>query len=154
LHFLQYVFTFGRRYEREVERCAPNPVPPEFRLEMAMIAAPLYAISFFWFAWTSYPSISLWAPLMSGLLNGFGISWIFVSFGLSIETFQMNSIHLFQLSLFNYIIDTYLKTAASALAANTVIRSLFGAAFPVSCVLTSLIPFTHSENIVVRSSDV
>ncbi|KAK7059073.1 hypothetical protein VNI00_001697 [Paramarasmius palmivorus] len=107
-----YVFTFGRRYEREVERCAPNPVPPEFRLEMAMIAAPLYALSFFWFAWTSYPSISLWAPLMSGLLNGFGISWIF-------------------LSLFNYIIDTYLMAAASALAANTVIRSLFGAAFPL-----------------------
>ncbi|KAI3622595.1 putative mfs-multidrug-resistance transporter [Moniliophthora roreri] len=107
-----YVFTFGRRYEREVDRCAPDPVVPEFRLEMAMIAAPLYTVSFFWFAWTSYPDISLWAPMMSGILNGFGISWIF-------------------LSLFNYIIDTYLMVAASALAANTVIRSLFGAAFPL-----------------------
>ncbi|EEB99472.1 hypothetical protein MPER_00844 [Moniliophthora perniciosa FA553] len=38
---------------------------------------------------------------------------------------------LFQLSLFNYIIDTYLMFAASALAANTVVRSLFGAAFPL-----------------------
>ncbi|KAL0565406.1 hypothetical protein V5O48_016621 [Marasmius crinis-equi] len=107
-----YVLTFGRRYEREVDRCAPNPVPPEFRLEMALIAAPLYAISFFWFGWTSSPSISYWAPLMSGLLNGFGISWIF-------------------LSLINYIIDSYLRVAASALSISTVVRSLFGAVFPL-----------------------
>ncbi|KAL0569549.1 hypothetical protein V5O48_012412 [Marasmius crinis-equi] len=107
-----YIFTFGRRYNREVDRCAPNPVPPEFRLEMALIAAPLYAISFFWFGWTSFPSVSYWAPLMSGLLNGFGISWIF-------------------LSLINYVVDTYLRYAASALSVSTVVRSLFGAAFPL-----------------------
>lgn len=35
------------------------------------------------------------------------------------------------LSLYNYMIDTYLQVAASALAANTVCRSLFGAGFPV-----------------------
>ncbi|KAL0569548.1 hypothetical protein V5O48_012411 [Marasmius crinis-equi] len=107
-----YILTFGRRYNREVDRCAPNPVPPEFRLEMALIAAPLYAISFFWFGWTSFPSVSYWAPLMSGLLNGFGISWIF-------------------LSLINYVIDSYLRSAASALSISTVIRSLFGAGFPL-----------------------
>lgn len=36
------------------------------------------------------------------------------------------------LSLFNYIIDAYLPVAASALAASTVVRSAFGAGFPVS----------------------
>ncbi|KAF9260712.1 MFS general substrate transporter [Marasmius fiardii PR-910] len=107
-----YTFTFGPRYEREVDRCAPNPVVPEFRLEMTLIAAPVYAISFFWFGWTSYPSISLWAPMMSGVLNGFGVSWVF-------------------LGLFNYLIDTYLMAAASALAINTVVRSIFGAVFPL-----------------------
>lgn len=35
------------------------------------------------------------------------------------------------LSLFSYIIDTYLFAAATALAATTVIRSLFGFAFPL-----------------------
>ncbi|KAF7347942.1 putative mfs-multidrug-resistance transporter [Mycena venus] len=103
---------YNPRYEREVARLAPEPVPPEFRLEMALIAAPLYVVAFFWFGWTSYPSISLWAPLMSGYVLGFAISWIF-------------------LSLFNYIIDTYLFMAASALAGNTVVRSLFGAVFPL-----------------------
>jgi hypothetical protein len=46
-----------------------------------------------------------------------------------------------KLSQFNYIIDSYLSVAASALAANTVVRSLFGAAFPVSgCNDLSFIP--------------
>lgn len=35
-------------------------------MEMAVIAGPIYAISFFWFAWTSSPSISFWAPMISG----------------------------------------------------------------------------------------
>ncbi|KAK7468768.1 hypothetical protein VKT23_003269 [Stygiomarasmius scandens] len=107
-----YIFTFHRRYDREMARLAPHPVPPEFRLEMGLIAAPLFTISFFWFGWTSFPSISFWAPMLSGGMLGFSISWIF-------------------LSLFNYIIDTYLAMAASALSANTVVRSLFGAAFPL-----------------------
>ncbi|KAJ3816062.1 MFS general substrate transporter [Lentinula aff. lateritia] len=80
---------------------------------MALIAAPIYAASFFWFVWTSsIVYISFWAPLIAGAAMGFGITWIF-------------------LNLFNYIIDTYLMTAASALAANTVVCSLFGAGFPL-----------------------
>lgn len=77
-----------------------------------MYASPIFAVSFFWFGWTSYTSISLWAPLMSGLLMGFSVVWIF-------------------LGLFNYIVDAYLFVAASALASNTVVRSLFGAGFPM-----------------------
>ncbi|KAJ7487470.1 MFS general substrate transporter [Mycena galericulata] len=106
------VLVFNPRYEREAARLAPHAVPPEFRLEMALFAAPIYAVAFFWFGWTSFPSVSLWAPLMSGLAMGFAISWIFLSF-------------------FNYIIDTYLFVAASALAASTVVRSIFGAVFPL-----------------------
>lgn len=77
-----------------------------------MYASPIFALAFFWFGWTSYPSISLWAPLLSGLAMGFSVVWIF-------------------LGLFNYIVDAYLFVAASALASNTVIRSLFGAGFPL-----------------------
>jgi hypothetical protein len=36
-----------------------------------------------------------------------------------------------QLSLINYTVDVYLFAAASALAASTVSRSIFGAVFPV-----------------------
>ncbi|KAJ7038322.1 major facilitator superfamily domain-containing protein [Mycena alexandri] len=117
------------RYEHEVARLAPEAVPPEYRLEMASqlsnrellqlncsinrhYLGPYLCSCLFWFGWTSYPSITLWAPLLSGFFSGFGISWIF-------------------LPLFNYIIDTYLFVAASALAANTVVRSVFGAVFPL-----------------------
>ncbi len=40
-------------------------------------------------------------------------------------------IFLSQLSLINYTVDAYLFAAASALAASTVSRSIFGAVFPV-----------------------
>ncbi|KAJ7596921.1 MFS general substrate transporter [Mycena floridula] len=107
-----YVLIFNPSYEREMIKYAPHPVPPEFRLQPTIFAAPIYAASFFWFGYTSYPSISFWSPLISGLGTGFSISWIF-------------------LGLFNYIIDTYLPVSASALSASTVVRSLCGAGFPL-----------------------
>ncbi|CAL1706392.1 unnamed protein product [Somion occarium] len=107
-----YLLIWNPRYVKAVEQFKPNPVPPEYRLEQCMAAAPLFAISFFWFGWTSYPSVSYWAPMMAGLVMGFSIIWIF-------------------LGLFNYIIDAYLFVAASALAGSTVMRSCFGASFPL-----------------------
>lgn len=107
-----YLAYWNPRYEQLAREFAPNPVPPEYRLEYAMWAAPLFAASFFWFGWTSYPSVNYWAPMLAGGGLGFSTIWIF-------------------LALFNYIIDAYLFVAASALAANTVVRSLFGAGFPL-----------------------
>jgi hypothetical protein len=109
---LLYLVYFNPRYNRYVDQYAPDKVPPEARLEVTLLAAPLFAISFFWFGWTSYPSISYWSPLLAGGLIGFSIFMIF-------------------LSLINYTVDAYLFAAASALAASTVSRSIFGAAFPL-----------------------
>ncbi|KAH6916843.1 polyamine transporter 1 [Coprinopsis sp. MPI-PUGE-AT-0042] len=107
-----YVCVYNPRYEKEVKRFAPRPVPPEARLAVTLFGGPLFALSFFWFGWTSFPSISYWAPMLSGLLIGFSMQLIF-------------------LGLFNYMVDAYLPVAASALASTTVVRSLFGAAFPL-----------------------
>ena len=107
-----YLLVFNPMYMKLVVQFSPRPVPPEYRLDIALIAAPLYAISFFWFGWTSYPSISYFAPAFSGALSGFSIVLLF-------------------LALFNYIIDAYLMYAASALAISTVVRSAFGAGFPL-----------------------
>ncbi|KAI0348401.1 MFS general substrate transporter [Trametopsis cervina] len=112
LGVIGYLLIWNPKYERLSREHAPNPVPPEVRLEQALWAGPMFAISFFWFGWTSYPSVSYWAPLLSTLLLGFSVVWIF-------------------LALFNYIIDAYLYVAASALATNTVMRSTFGAGFPL-----------------------
>ncbi|KZT04040.1 MFS general substrate transporter [Laetiporus sulphureus 93-53] len=107
-----YLLIFNPRYVRSQHRHAPHPVPPEERLEVAMFAAPMFAGAFFWFGWTSYPNVSLWAPLVAGFPLGWSVVWIF-------------------LALFNYVIDAYLFVAASALAALTVVRSFFGAGFPM-----------------------
>ncbi|CAL1695318.1 unnamed protein product [Somion occarium] len=107
-----YILYWNPIYIRLSKQYAPAPVPPEFRLDICMYAGPGFALTFFWFGWTSYPEVSLWAPMMSGLVMGFSVVWIF-------------------LGLFNYLIDAYLFIAASALASTTVIRSLFGAGFPL-----------------------
>ncbi|QRW15487.1 major facilitator superfamily transporter [Ceratobasidium sp. AG-Ba] len=107
-----YLIVFNPMYEKLMKKFSPKPVPPEYRLDMALLAGPLYAISFFWFGWTSYPRIHYLAPAFSGALSGFSIVLLF-------------------LSLFNYIIDAYLMFAASALAISTVVRSMFGAGFPL-----------------------
>ncbi|ODN90730.1 hypothetical protein L198_06046 [Cryptococcus wingfieldii CBS 7118] len=60
--------------------------------------------------WTSYPSIHWMIPVLAGAFIGIGTLGMFVS-------------------LFNYIIDVYLWSAASALVAVTIVRSHFGAAF-------------------------
>ena len=87
-------------------------VIPEERLPPMMAGAVLLPIGLFWFAWTSNPNISWVAQVFSGIPIGCGVLMIF-------------------LQAFTYIIDVYLMTANSALAGNTMIRSLAGAGFPM-----------------------
>ncbi|KAI5477609.1 hypothetical protein MNV49_006096 [Pseudohyphozyma bogoriensis] len=109
---LSYIFYFNPAYKRKHHELGGKPVPPEVRLIPICVAAPGLAISFFWIAFTSYPSISIASPILAIVLLGACVLWIF-------------------LGVFNYLIDTYLMNAASALAINTVCRSAFGAGFPL-----------------------
>ena len=68
-----YLVWWNPKYVRLARDFAPSPVPPEYRLEQAMWAAPIFAGAFFWFGWTSYSSISYWSPLIAGGLLGFSI---------------------------------------------------------------------------------
>ncbi|KAI9734518.1 MAG: Citrinin biosynthesis cluster MFS transporter mrr1 [Cirrosporium novae-zelandiae] len=85
---------------------------PEERLPPMILGGVLLPIGLFWFAWTSNPHIS-WVPqVISGIFIGCGIYMIF-------------------LQALNYIVDVYLMHANSAIAANTLFRSLVGAGFPM-----------------------
>ena len=86
--------------------------PPEARLVSAMTGAVAIPIGLFWFAWSNYPSIHWISPVMAGAPFGFGMVIIF-------------------LAVTNYLIDAYTIFAASVLAANSVLRSLFGFGFPL-----------------------
>lgn len=86
--------------------------PPEARLPPSLVGSVALPIGLFWFAWTNSSSVHWMASIAAGVPFGFGMVLVF-------------------LSIMNYLIDSYTIFAASVLAANSVLRSLFGAAFPL-----------------------
>ena len=85
---------------------------PEERLPPMMIGSVVLVIGLFWFAWTSFPSISPWPQIISGVFIGAGIMLVFMP-------------------AIVYLIDVYLYEANSALAANAFVRSFTAAVFPL-----------------------
>ncbi|KAF5615591.1 major facilitator superfamily transporter [Fusarium tjaetaba] len=85
---------------------------PEARLPHLILLSWLVPLGLFWFAWTADPSIHWASCIISGI--PFGIGFVVLSLGIT-----------------SYLIDCYGKYAASALAANAILRSLFGAGFPL-----------------------
>jgi hypothetical protein len=77
-----------------------------------MVGSIFLPIGLFWFAWTNSPSLHWAISIAAGVPFGFGMVLVF-------------------LSVMNYLIDSYTIFAASVLAASSVLRSLFGAAFPL-----------------------
>lgn len=86
--------------------------PPELRLIPMMIGCWFIPVGLFIFAWTSYPRLSFLGPFFASFPIGFGFTILYNS---------ANS----------YIIDSYQFHAASALAAKTFVRSIWGAAVPL-----------------------
>ncbi|GAP87850.1 putative major facilitator superfamily transporter [Rosellinia necatrix] len=98
-------------YQRKL--AANNGIPiPEWRLPVVIAGGVAFTGGLFWFGYSSKPDTHWIVPTASGLLSGFGLLTIF-------------------LQSLNYLVDAYLMFAASAIAANTFLRSLFGAAFPL-----------------------
>lgn len=98
----------NRHYMTLVKRHGGKP-PAETRLVPMMFSCWLIPVGLFIFAWTSYPKVSWAGPAMGGFPVGFGFIFLY------------NSAN-------NYLVDSYQHQAASALAAKTFIRSLWGAA--------------------------
>jgi hypothetical protein len=101
----------NKRYQH-TEAKHNGKAPPEARLPPAMLGSVSLPLGLFWFAWTNYPSIHWAVSIVGAAPFGFGMVLVF-------------------LSIMNYLIDAYVIYAASVLAANSVLRSLFGAAFPL-----------------------
>ena len=99
----QYVKTAKKRGGRAL---------PEDRLPPAIWGGFLIVIGLAGFAATDAPNVHWIAPIIFGIPFGLGVIVMF-------------------LSVLGYLIDSYTIYAASVLAANSVLRSLFGAAFPL-----------------------
>ena len=109
---VMYAIPENFRYQRVLARAEGKPVAPEERLRPAMVGTPCVPIALFWFAWTNYPQLPPYASIAAGVPFGFGMVIVY-------------------LSITNYLVNSYTIFSASALAANSVLRSLFGFAFPL-----------------------
>ena len=93
-------------------KAAGNKAVPEARLPPMMIGSVLFAGGLFIFAWTSDPKIHWIGPCVGCALIGFSF-FVILQAGL------------------NYLIDTFQMYAASAVAANTFLRSALAGSFPL-----------------------
>ncbi|MCJ1479070.1 hypothetical protein MMC13_007754 [Lambiella insularis] len=89
-----------------------NKPVPEARLPPMMVGSVFFAAGLFLFAWTSGKNTPWIGPVIGTVLLGFGFFTIFQS-GL------------------NYLIDTFQRYSASAIAANTFLRSILALGFPL-----------------------
>ncbi|KAI0105025.1 major facilitator superfamily domain-containing protein [Nemania sp. FL0031] len=87
-------------------------VIPENRLPVMIVGGCLLPIGLFIFAWTSQPHIHWSGSVIGSIPAGAGLYMVFVQ-------------------CFNYLIDVYAPIANSAIGGNTLIRSFFGAGFPL-----------------------
>jgi len=92
---------------------ARGSVLPEDRLPLVMLGSVILPVGLFWFGWCSSSHISPVPQIIAGLFIGCGIMLIFTN-------------------CVAYIVDIYLQSAASALAANTFVRSAVAAGFPLA----------------------
>jgi hypothetical protein len=91
----------------------PNVKPePEFRLFPAMFGGVFVPIGLFWFGWTTYSSVHWIVPILGSVVFGFGLFLAFTG-------------------ILTFLVDAYPNYAASAVAANCLVRLVFAAAFPL-----------------------
>ncbi|KAK9427775.1 major facilitator superfamily domain-containing protein [Lipomyces doorenjongii] len=108
---------FSRNYEnlvrqREAQGGEPGGSEPEFRLPPAIVGSVLVPVGLFFFGWTSYKSVHWIVPIIGSGIFGLGEVLLFSG-------------------IFTFLVDAYPTYAASALAANSLVRSCFGASFPL-----------------------
>jgi multidrug resistance protein len=110
---LAYTFLVdNKRYLRCAKNSPTGFAQPEDRLPSAIVGGFVLPVGLYWFAWTNYPDFPWPASVAAAIPFGFGMVLIF-------------------LGVMNYLVDAYTIFAASVLAGSGIIRSLFGAAFPL-----------------------
>ncbi|PSN74014.1 MFS general substrate transporter [Corynespora cassiicola Philippines] len=104
--------TYNQFIYNKAYHAAGNRAVPERRLPPMMLGSVLFAGGQFVLGWTATPHVHWIAPVVGLVLLGTGFFTIF------------------QAAL-NYLVDTFTQYAASAVAANTFLRSCFAGAFPL-----------------------
>ncbi|OQE37202.1 hypothetical protein PENCOP_c010G02732 [Penicillium coprophilum] len=101
----------NKRYVR-IYHATDGFAPPECRLPAVIAGGVSIVVGLAWFAATDSPNIHWVVPIMAGAPFGAGFVLVFICCA-------------------NYLIDAYVIFAASVLAANSVMRSIFACVFPL-----------------------
>jgi multidrug resistance protein len=100
------------RYARILDANKGRPVP-EARLAPMVVGGFLFVIGLFWFGWTAAPQIPWIVPVIATAFIGAGFNIIFQQ-------------------CINFLVDTYGLYAASAVSANTFLRSILASGLPMA----------------------
>ncbi|KAI9809372.1 MAG: hypothetical protein M1827_006884 [Pycnora praestabilis] len=108
------LFVFGMASDKIVKKkSAKGEMKPEYRLPPMLPGAFFIPIGLFWYGWSADKQAPWIVPIIGTSFIGIGVLAAFMP----IQT---------------YMVDAFTRNAASALAANTVLRSLFGAILPLA----------------------
>ncbi|KAJ9637483.1 hypothetical protein H2204_004907 [Knufia peltigerae] len=110
------LFAFGALSDRVVQRlsiASQGEMKPEYRLPPLIPGSLLIPIGLIWYGWSADKHIHWIMPIIGTAFVGMGLLATFMP----IQT---------------YLVDAFQMHAASALAANTVLRSLLGAFLPLA----------------------
>jgi len=100
------------RYIKAVEQNKGRAVP-EARLPPMIVGGFILMTGIFWFGWTADPSIHWIAPTLATTFIGAGFNIVFQQ-------------------CINFLVDSYGLYAASAVSANTILRSIMAAGLPLA----------------------
>lgn len=99
-------------YARAMARNHGRAVP-EARLPPMLVGGVLFTTGLFWFGWTADPNYHSAFPVVAAGFIGAGFNTIFQQ-------------------CINYLVDSYGRYAASAVSANTFLRSIFACGLPLA----------------------
>ncbi|KAK0271390.1 hypothetical protein LTR91_025323 [Friedmanniomyces endolithicus] len=94
------------------KKYSDGKIKPEYRLPVLMYAGPFIPVGLFIYGWTAQYHVQWAVPILGTLFVGIGLIAAFMAIN-------------------TYLVDTFGRYAASAMAANTILRSILGAVFPL-----------------------
>lgn len=104
---------FGAISDKLIEKMAKGgEMKPEYRLPPLLPAVFFMPAGLLWYGWAAHSGVHWIVPIIGSSLIGLGAITVFMPVG-------------------TYLVDAYTTYAASATAANTVLRSLGGALLPL-----------------------
>ena len=94
-------------------RAGKAEMKPEYRLPLMVYFTPIMPIGFFWYGWSANAKVHWIVPILGTLVIGLGSLFVIMPAQI-------------------YLVDAFGPYAASALATNTILRSLLGTLIPLA----------------------